>query len=547
MVIPLMICGLMLFCVVFFGIHQFQRHQMRWTRSSLEQREAFFLADAALSRGVARYMALPYPDRWYGPNPVDNLLTGVKHSGLFDHNSGSQDDGGAPLNPRAAYTVLAEDRHDGEREGLPLTIETNLDYTELFAHATVPGYGGPVSVLVYGRLATCPEVGYLNPDPTGPERVKKVIRYRVFTAPEYATGPYRTPGADTAAVRSQFEWEIARAHQNFLRNRLTFKDLRAKVDAAWNKPAAPAATYTDAAVEALFAGITPPAANPYDSVAPAAVNWFASSMFRNYRLSDTPPAPPQGLRFCVDPAKVHDARTEQIITNIMLLFSGLTLKPMPDWTRLDSPTPLNTGDKFMNRVLKSGQTADDVITEASATWADDVGSFWRDEEKASIIPGHAFPFPTPTGPFSDPETGTKYVDGFFLDAFASATPPTIAAMQAEAVRINPFLPGDKQIDPNEVRGLGISPVAYPILMYSQLNDGSKLVDNPLSIPELITYFGKHIEAPQAPFIADGPSDPGPAIPPPDPRPPKEGPEAAPPVTPAAPQQTGGYVGPKIIP
>ena len=67
------------------------------------------------------------------------------------------------------------------------------------------------------------------------------------------------------------------------------------------------------------------------------------------------------------------------------------------------------------------------------------------------------------------------------------------------------------------------------------------------IEDLIDYFGKYIEAPQAPFIADGSSNPGPAIPPEDPRPPKEGPDVPPPGTPPTPPRPRSFVSHETIP
>ena len=548
MVIPLMICGLFVFCIVFFGVYQYQQQQMRWTRNTLEQRTAYFLADAAVTRGIARFVAQPYANRWYGPTPADDLLTGRKHSGLLDEHSEVNDDGNGPLVAGGSYTLLAEDRHDGEQEGLPLSTTTNLDFTELFARASVPGYGGPVSVLVYARLAIAPENGYLNPDPAADERIKKVIRYRVFTAQEIADKPYSTPGTDTAAVRSAFQWEIARTHENFLRNRLTFKDLRTKVDAAWNKPAPGATTYTDAQVDALFSGVTAVAQNSLQQTDSAAFNWWSDAMFRNYRLADAPVAAPEGMRFACDPAKLPDALRERMLQNVMKVFSGGTLAPLPDWTKLNSATPIDTGDKFMQRIVKNGQTAEDLIAEPIDQWTLDIGNCWRDEEQASIFAGHAIPYPAPP-PAVCPQTSPLFADYVFLEAFQTTPPPTIIAdMQAEVTRINQYLPAANQMDPAAtVRGLGPKPIPYPIELYAQLTDPTgTLQDYPISAPELITYFGKYIEAPQAPFLADGGGDPGPAIPPDDPRPPKEAPDVLP-GPPPPPPTGGGYVSGKVIP
>ena len=550
MVIPLMIGGLLLFSVVFFGIYQYQRHQMKWTRNILDEREAFFLADAALHRGVARFVARPYVERWYGATPVDDMLTGRKHSGLLDQTSQGADDGAGPLVAGGTYTLLAEDRYDGEREGLSLIPSTNLDYTELFAHATVQGAAGPVSALVYGRLAICPETCYLNPDPTDAERIKKMIRYRVYTAPDLADKPYTVPGTDTAAARSRFEYEIAKGHENYLRNRVTFKDLRTKVDATWNKPApGTCATYSDAQVDAMFANVTPPAQNPNVSTDPAAYNWWLAGMIRNYRLADPVVAAPEGERWLLDPQWVYDARREQIEASVMLLFTGKTLQPMPDWIALTSPNPTTTGDKFMDRVIKNNQAAEDMISEPMEQWTSDVANFWRDEDKANIVPGHIFPYPTPTGPFTDPKLGQDYADSAFLDAFAAPPPPAIADMKAEVVRINTLLPAKDQLDPNEmVRDLGIQKVSYPVLLYSQLTDpAGALQNNPLSVADLLTYCGKYVEAPQAPFLADGGGDPGPAYPPDDPAPPKETPDLIPVNPPAPPTGNGGYVTYTVVP
>src|SRR5205823_2423706 len=104
---------------------------------------------------------------------------------------------------------------------------------------------------------------------------------------------------------------------------------------------------------------------------------------------------------------------------------------------------------------------EDLISEPDAEWTTDVANFWRDEETAHIVPGHVFPYPTPTGPFTDPELGMKYADSVFLDAFASASPPTIADMQAEVARINLLLATKDQLDPNEmVKDLGLRRVSY---------------------------------------------------------------------------------------
>lgn len=549
MVIPLMVCGLILFAVVFSGIYQLQRHQMRWTRSSIEQRQAYFLADSAMNRGIARYVAQHYSARWYGDNPVDDQLADRKHAGLFDRTSEAADDGPPAPTTAGTYTLLAEDRHAGELEGDPLIPDTTLGFTELFAHATVPGFDGPVRVLVYGRLAICPGIGYLTPDPAAPERMKKVLRYRVYTEPDLADRDYQTPGTDTAAARSRFHWEIARAHQNFLRNRLAFRDLRAKVDAAWNRPAAGVISYTDAQAEALFAGIAPINLNANEQTDPAAVNWFSVEMFRKFRLSDLALNLPEGMRFVVDPASLYDARKEAIAASVMRLFAGRTLEPLPDWTKVGSVSPFDSGDKFMDREIRPGVTAESIVDQPLADWTYEVANHWRDEQVARILPGHVFPYPTPTGPFSDPEAGTKYADSAYLDLFAAGAPPTIDEMKTEVVRINPLIPPDKERDPNAlVQDLGIKRVAYPILLYAQLVDeGGRLQDNPTPVTELITYFGKYIEAPQAPFVADGPPNPGPAIPPEDPSPPKENPDLIPATPTTAPNPPGGYVSGLVVP
>ena len=43
------------------------------------------------------------------------------------------------------------------------------------------------------------------------KRIKKVIRYRIFTEPELVTKAYRTAGADTAAARSTPGTVLARS------------------------------------------------------------------------------------------------------------------------------------------------------------------------------------------------------------------------------------------------------------------------------------------------------------------------------------------------
>lgn len=549
MVIPLIICGLLVFAAVFTGIYQLQRHQMKWTRSSLEQRQAFFLADAAYNRAVARFVAHHYSQRWYGDATADDQLPELKHSGRFDRASEPSDDGPAAPTTAGEYSLLEEDRHVGELEGQPLLPDTGIGFTEVFAHASVQGYDGPIKVLVYGRLAIAPGIGYLTPDPAAPERIKKVLRYRVYTEPDVVDKAYQTPGTDTAAVRSRFHWEIARAHQNFLRNRLAFRDLRTKVDAAWNKPPTPCTTYNDAAVDALFSGIAPVAQNTNESTDPAAFNWWSVEMFRKFRLSDFALNLPEGLRFVADPSALHDARWEAIEASVMKLFSGKTLQPLPDWTRAVSVSPYDTGDKFMDREIRPGVTAESIVDQPIEKWSEEVSSCWRDEEQANILSGHIFPYPTPTGPFSDPELGAKYADSIWIDAFAAGTPPTIDEMKAEVVRINPLLPPDKVHNPDAVvRSLGTKPMPYPILMYSQLTDEQgRLQDNPLSVADVITYFGKYVEAPQAPFLADSSGNQMPAIPPEDPSPPKETPDFVPPTPVASTPPPGGYVSGTVVP
>jgi hypothetical protein len=510
MALPIVLIALLVFSLIMFAISQYQVHETRWTARSLDLQRAFVLADAGMQRAVARHIARPWARRWYGtpPNVADDQLGAAnqEHEGRFDESSQMRDETGTSgpvpedrkLDPRGTYAVLVEDRRDaefGETQPPPATPDVKLMFTDIYSKATVQGASGRVNALVFARIAICPELNYFTPSETAPEHIKKVIRYGVYFDPKIADLPYDSTGDGTREARERVHVEVARFHQNFLRNRLLFRDLRAQVNAGWN--ATPGKfTFSKAEVLAFFNGMAPvaPASTSVDQTAGEPFNRWTDMLLRQYRIHDAI-EPNRGFRYVIDrrltPAQEQTA--ENVVRNILRIFhnNNPAYVPVPDKFRPDSPTPVTDGN-----VLLDEQRAEDNIADPKNEFFRDVTHWQRLQARARIPKGHFKPFPDTVRPTDTSiEIAKDYHDNVFEDSFKNADGTAIDTMKDECRRIT-SIGADPAIDPEQYVLCCANPLPryFPIELRYDLA-GATAGTTPTSIPldELVRFYYKYIE------------------------------------------------------
>lgn len=572
MALAVILIALFVFSIIMFAIATQQQHETRFTAISLEQQRAFVLADAGLARAMARHVARTYHNRWYGPPPgqKDDALPELEHAGRFNESSQSIDDAGGKLDPNGTYSVLVEDRHAGELHGADPTASTRLAFTDVFSKGTIDGPHGPVSALLFARLAIAPEPNFfsqtesvtptLTPDESTPELVKRIIRYKVYFGAEEADHAYETPNQDTAEMQRKVGREIALFHQNFLKNRNTFADLRdpAKVGPTWNENLATTPQLTQAQVDGMFAGIAGPEAVPGGSSAPDAnpgtfANLWIEHMLKKYRVSDLVPVN-TGIKYVV--GEHPNEQDDRVARNILTTFhEGTPFEPIDPDFKPDAEPGVTTGDQY---VQKQGSQANTSLT--AVAYNTEISSFKRLEATATILKGHWKPYPPPPPPASPapspappPPTerpATDYADSAYKDLFlgGTTTASTDDEMKAECDRVNGMTPppeppvnkdlyilsnppGDKYY-PYYLRYKGVNgqPAPTPTPLPPNTT-GAPPTTNPgtthvqLSIPELCRFYAKYIET--GAVFSDGnpgtitPVPPVPTTPPPN-RPPPSG-------------------------
>jgi hypothetical protein len=546
MALAIILIALFVFSIVMFAIAQQQQHETRFTAMSIEQEKAFVLADAGLARALARHVARPYANRWYGNPPTDDREPN-EHAGFFDDGSQTTDGGGDKLEAGGGYTVLVEDRFTGETAGDQPSQDSKLDFTDVFARGTYDGPHGVVSALLFARLAIAPEVPFFPPtagvtptvssDESTPELVKRCIRYKVYFDPETADQTYEHTGADTAKLRGRVHEEIAQYHANFLKNRNTFKDLRdtAKVNKDWQAGTAGQAKWTHAQILALFDGIAGPAPLPAGDSSPDGAsgeffNLWTEFMVRVYRVSDLVPAN-TGAKYLIGS---HPTDTEtRVAGNILRVFFGQTVTPIPAELKEGAANPVTTGDRLLQTI------GTPPTTEKRSTYDTNVSSWHRTEAHAKILQGHLNPFPWPpagTAPPPSPQpsppqpVADHYVDDAFKKRFFTedVQPSIKDEMKAECTRVN-GLGGNVRFE-DKVQAPD-QPTQKPFPIYLRY-DTPPLASTPtttgpvqLSVPELVKLYAKYIES--AAIFDSGdpphvtPTPPMPTTPPPT-RPPPSG-------------------------
>lgn len=522
--------------IVLFGLSQQQRHETRWTMRLYEEQRAQLLADAGLARAMARFVAKPFAESWYASPPSGDGLPALKHSGLLDASSQGKDEdgkGGPPkpaeqLDPDGTYTVLAEDRYEGEYQGWSATSSSRLAWTDLFASGEVAGMRGVTRVMVLARMVITPTLDYFAPSATAPETIKKRVRYRVFAEPDAGDRTYTSPGADSQLARDRIHEEIAVAHQNFLRNRDAFRDLHRNVDAAWNA-ARGKALFNGSEAEALFAGIAPPKASTLASTDGEARNAWVDAALARFHVAD---GQPQGAltRFLIDPADLITAQQELIADNLLKVFHSSTLTPMPERLSPTSSNPVSSPAEFL--LIQESQ---ERLPLDAGTWSRDVSGWSRKEPSATVPAGHFWPYPDPApGTYSTTDVAKSYVDQVFIDRFATSSPPTVDEMRAEVLRAN-ALGATPQLDPDlYVSSPDPADVTYPVqLRWEVPRAAGGPLTYQMAVLGVMNHYLKYIEgpavfAPDAPGTDIAPTRPAPMMPPGSAAPPREVPDPVPP-------------------
>lgn len=562
MALPIILIALFVFSIIMFAIAQQQQHETRFTAISLEQQRAFVLADAGLARALARHVARSYHNRWYGaaPGMKDDALPALEHAGRFDESSQNVDEtgaGGAPsidrkLEPQGTYEVLVEDRHTGELEGGEATADVRLAFTDVYSRGTIDGPHGEVSCLIFARMAVSPEPSFFGQtagvtpslvvDESTPELVKRVIRYQVYFDADTAGRRYLNPNADTAGVQALVHHDIALFHQNFLKNRNTFADLRdpGKVNATWQQGSATTAQWTPDQIKGLFAGFAGPAAVPGGTSAPDATNGqfanlWTDHMLRRYRVSDLVPAN-TGIKYVIGSGPT--AQGDRVAGNILRAFGEPPLVTVRPEFKEDANPGVTTGDQLLN--LQGGQAN---LDQARQVFNTEVSCFSRKELTAVILKGVLYPRTAPQPdaqgnpppPLPEP-AGSRYEDDIFLQRFLTTdVPPTILnEMKAEIARVNAIGANPPLTEGTYIVKGNIGTEYYPIfLRYTGVNGappppvppGTPGTASPgstktqLSVPELVKLYGKYIET-AAVFTGGSPAQitpipPVPTTPPPD--------------------------------
>jgi len=535
MAFPIILIALFVFATILFGISRYQRNQTRLTAQAIEKHKAFILADAGLARAMARHIARPYANRWYGSSPRDDQIAGDDHAGRFDESSQNLDQIGSAsplssdqkLEPRGTYSVLVEDRHVGSPE--PPAETSNLNYTDIFSKGTVEGSGGSVSALLFARVAIAPEVNYGAPDASAPENIKKIIRYKAYFDDEVVDVPYDQAGAQTRTVRERIDEVIARYHINFLKNRDAFEDLRNQVNAGWNATASKI-TYSTEEVLAFFNGMrpirtdVPPSRRPDDADGDGnadrgeAFNLWGDNMLRIYQISDLV-GPDRGFRYVIDEGDIPDGpeadkvQRENAIRNILHIFHGITLDPIPDEFRPDSPEPVTSGSDLID--LQGPTQAN--VDQPAIDYQTNISHFQRVEAFADIVKGNFSVFPTPATTPPVPGAGTSYVNQTFVDMFLGANCPENVEdlMRSEVNRLNTMLAGTQTIDAsNYIKKYPPSEAKYPIQLRRDPPPGASQPGEQIPVSELMKFYYKYIDS-SCEFAGGNTVDPGPPFVPPD--------------------------------
>lgn len=575
MALVIVLIAMLCFSIVMFGIAQQQQHETRWTAISIEQQRAFILADAGLSRALARHIAKPYADRWYGRNPRDDLLPALNHSGRFNESSQGVDEGagGGPpaadrkLDRNGTYEVMVEDRHVGEfaANPSPPPPDVKVMFTDVYSKGTVEGpRGKPVNVLLFGRIAIAPEVPYFDaspspsPSPSGsapppvvlstPEMVKRLIRYKVYFAPDLADGAIEQPNADTVKVRTQVHDEIAQFHQNFLKNRNTFKDFRdpAKVPPNWQEGTATQRAWSRDQINQLFAGIAGPAdvppgnnnPNPNPPGPGTFHNLWTDTMLRRYRVSDLVLAN-TGFKYLIPATDLSgqpllpSASQTRILDNILRVFyAPETLKPIDPRFLEGGTPPITDGNELIDLQSGGAQSVQAVIDQPREDYNRHVACWERVEAAATILLSHWDPFPTPSPMPSPKPPIAQAFDGqdFFKKKFENETltPAVIGEMQAEIDRANGMLGTPELSYATYIGKRGKRDQPFPIVLrYDAPAGGGGPAGPPpqIAVDELVKFYSKYIESTAA-FSTGDPGDISP-VPPVPTTPPSETPPPQP--------------------
>jgi hypothetical protein len=600
MALVIVLIAMLCFSIVMFGIAQQQQHETRWTAITIEQQRAFVLADAGLSRALARHIAKKYKERWYGKTPNGDLLPALDHSGRFNEESQGVDEGGggAPtgdkkLDAHGTYEVMVEDRHVGEFSGGGALADTKLMFTDVYSKGTVEGpRGKPVNVLLFGRIVIAPEVPYFDPPATPPapppgqppadppfqfsteEMLKRLIRYKVYFAPEIADRDLQQPNSDTVAVREIVHNEIALYHQNFLKNRNTFKDFRdpAKVPPNWQEGSAGQAQWTKAQIDGLFSGIatettvpSPGSNNPNDPANGQFHNAWTDELLRRYRVSDLVLAN-TGFKYLIPATDLTGRPTlptaaqSKILDNILRVFyPPRTLTPInPRFLESPPPNPPVTDGNELLDLQKgsSDQSVQASLEQPRETFNTRVSSWERLEAGATILLSHWDPFPSPSVKPTDASTIARKFDGadFFKNRFETETltPAIITEMQQENKRVNDLGATPQISDAAYIGGRGTRDQPFPLVLRYDPPTGGAAPPSPtqIAVDELIKFYAKYIESAAAFTGGSGEITPVPPLPT---TPPTESPSPPPPdpngggnggggggTNPPPPPRPGGY-------
>lgn len=532
MALVIVLIAMLCFSVIMFGIAQQQAHETRWTAISLDQQRAFVLADAGLARAMARHIARPYDQRWYGaaPGMKDDAIADNTHAGRFDESSQLSDEsgaGGAPtaaqkLEPHGTYSVLVEDRPVGEFQQAPPIPSRKLMFTDVYSKGSVEGQRGPVSALLFARIVIAPEVDYFPPQPptagatpttppppalrSTPELVKRVIRYKVYFDPEIADKDFQAPNADTLGVRQLVHDEVALFHQNFLKNRNTFKDFRdpAKLGPTWPGSNFTKPKWTKAEINGLFSGFAPAAdvpggtTNMPDAADGTLRNLWVEELLRRYRISDLVPAN-TGFRYLIPKElKVSPGDAGQIIArNLMTTFSecGSLVPVDPAFLEVEgSGSPVTTGDALLEKQKDQAK-----LNQKPEDYNLNVSHWVQKQVEASILRGHWNPHPDPSPPPEDKSTiARSFQDFVFEGRFRSATgtPPTKEEMIAEISRAN-ALGAQPQMQPQQyVHFIRCAEKNYAYMLRYNPPTGGAAPPEPiqLGVDELVRFYSKYVES-----------------------------------------------------